>query len=768
MDSRNNFYEETILGGLLHDIGKFIQKSPILYNGKGQHPQISKDFLKEYKSQISKRFDSDAILEIVQKHHSDAKYFKDELNIANANINILPFAHIVCEADNLSSKERDTENTKANFRTRAMDMPFSNISLFENGTNPKQYIPKVYEAENCFAKNQPEFDRNFISKHVASFKENFKKIMDSIKDDTPLENVYNPIYSILQRYLWCIPSSSNDKIADVSLFDHLKTTSAIAACMYKYHESLNDFSINLIKSKSQSKFLVFAGELSGLEEYAVSITENLATQGVSKRLKARMFKMQAMLDTISIQIVKELELPISNIIINNGRRIYILLPNTDETINYIKSLNDEIQSTLYSDYYSKIQFNYKYIKITGQDFSNFAEVFEKLNKSLERKKLMPFYNTLIDNNIWKPNFSFDIPLGSHICKGCGFEFSQSDNDLGNECMNDMKLGSLLTNIKAYEIVKNKEADIQLWKQWGINIITDIDDISDNKFTYMLDFDESYYNKNVCFKTISHYVPKNKDNNVMTFDEISKYIDGIKNFGYLKMDIDNMSLIFSDGLKSDEDNSNNSISRISTISRMINTFFTSYIDKLVKDGFASCYIVYSNDDDFVILGPWHKILDLAIKLNKDFKDFVGDNKDINFSAVIEFSHINTPISYMINKLNEQLEKAKSVGNSIRIFSHIITFDDLEYLKDEAQKLVQMIRDNKLTHGELWKIKKYGKMIKENNLRYKMLIAYEIGRKKTNRNQADYINWLEPILNNKDSKKTKFLEAITDLTFMYKRE
>lgn len=770
MESRSNFYEEVLIGALLHDIGKFIQKSYVLFNGKGQHPQVSKDFLEPYKSQLSKRFDSDAISEIVQKHHSNSKYFRNELNVKNASKNILPFAHIVCQADNFSSKERDIDHKESDFKTRAMDIPFSNISLFKNNTTSMQYVPNTYEAENLFAKKQPAFDRNLINKHVANFKNEFTEAINSIEASTPFENIYNSIYNILKRYLWCIPSCSYDEIADISLFDHSKTTSAIAACMYQYHQAIDDFSVDSIKKITQPKFLIFATELLGLEDYAISITENLTTQSVSKRLKARTFKLTAILDIISIQIIENFKLPISNIIIDNGRKIYILLPNTDKAIEYIKNLDITIQNILYTQYHSKIRFNYDYIKMSGEDFSNFGDIFEKLNRSLEYKKLKPFYSILsVDKNWNEEKFIFDIPSGSSICKGCGSEFSKSDSDLGKECINEINIGTKLSNIKAYEIVKAEKADIQFGDKLGINIITDIKNISDNKFTYVLDFDNFYYNKNICFKTISHYLPKD-GNDIMTFDKMSENIKHIKRFGYLKMDIDNMSLLFSEGLKTDKtinESYYNSISRIATVSRTINMFFTGYIDKLIKDNYDLCYIVYSNDDDLIILGLWSLIIDLSINLNNDFKNFVGYNSDINLSAAIEFSHINTPISHVVNTLNEDLHKSKVLGNHITIFSQTITFDELEYLRDEANKLKEMVEKNKLTHGELWKIKKYGRMIKENNIRYKMLIAYDIGRKKSNKDKT-YIDWIEPVLNGTDKRKSKLLEAIADLTFMNIRE
>jgi CRISPR-associated protein Csm1 len=40
--------------------------------------------------------------------------------------------------------------------------------------------------------------------------------------------------SLIEKYAWCIPSSTVD-VPDVSLYDHLKTTCAIAVALLKYH-----------------------------------------------------------------------------------------------------------------------------------------------------------------------------------------------------------------------------------------------------------------------------------------------------------------------------------------------------------------------------------------------------------------------------------------------------------------------------------------------------------------------------------------------------
>ncbi len=64
---------------------------------------------------------------------------------------------------------------------------------------------------------------------------------DFIKEFERIVNINNyrtfvdTLYYILQKYLWCIPASTlKNEIHDSNLFEHSKTTAAIALCLYDY------------------------------------------------------------------------------------------------------------------------------------------------------------------------------------------------------------------------------------------------------------------------------------------------------------------------------------------------------------------------------------------------------------------------------------------------------------------------------------------------------------------------------------------------------
>jgi hypothetical protein len=51
------------------------------------------------------------------------------------------------------------------------------------------------------------------------------------------ETVLSHLTSLLHRFTACVPAPGQGRPADISLYDHLRTTAAIAACLFRYHEA---------------------------------------------------------------------------------------------------------------------------------------------------------------------------------------------------------------------------------------------------------------------------------------------------------------------------------------------------------------------------------------------------------------------------------------------------------------------------------------------------------------------------------------------------
>ena len=126
-------YQTVLMAALLHDTGKFFQKGTTeLLENQGQHPGISARFVRKYLRLFKSVTDTEMLEELVLKHHANSQSFPENMLVSNASDAVKRYALLISEADNLSSKERDSEVVSGtDFRTRPMSSIFSTLSLSE-------------------------------------------------------------------------------------------------------------------------------------------------------------------------------------------------------------------------------------------------------------------------------------------------------------------------------------------------------------------------------------------------------------------------------------------------------------------------------------------------------------------------------------------------------------------------------------------------------------------------------------------------------------
>lgn len=124
--------ERVILGGLLHDIGKFIgrsEKYKAMCSIGRQHPHLSWWFIKYLEEK--KIIEDDRVLEeLVLKHHEGSS-FPSDINLATLEDKELrKLAYIVARADNYSSAERiEEESIQRRYTKVPLDSMFGNIDI---------------------------------------------------------------------------------------------------------------------------------------------------------------------------------------------------------------------------------------------------------------------------------------------------------------------------------------------------------------------------------------------------------------------------------------------------------------------------------------------------------------------------------------------------------------------------------------------------------------------------------------------------------------
>lgn len=226
------YLNEVKLAGLLHDIGKFYQKaggSKTVAGVKlgGHHALVSASFVENYRSTFEKLgLNVDAVKEMVQHHHTNG-HGDTGVTVNEAQDEFRPICNIVNYADNISSSER-LEAT--DFKNGGYYATVPLTSIFNTWAHGKKYNYSV----GLFNKNHDKASTSHISndtKTNQSYIEAFADELSLIKEDT-FDAYFNKLNGLLKKYLWCIPSDSQQRLPDVSLYDHLKTTSALATIIY--------------------------------------------------------------------------------------------------------------------------------------------------------------------------------------------------------------------------------------------------------------------------------------------------------------------------------------------------------------------------------------------------------------------------------------------------------------------------------------------------------------------------------------------------------
>ena len=773
-------YQKVYLAGLLHDIGKFLQKGSFgSLNVTGKHPEVSEAFINSYYDDFKRICDVDILKNLVIKHHEDRRY-PESCQVTSTDENILHLAYIVSRADNYSSSEKNSKGQEyKDYKKRSLDSIVSNIDIGKSGNKILQYKVSEYLPENIMPVEIASQDEICINDMLSKFVKEIDSVLKSAKD---FEKLYIQLLSILQKYTWCIPSNPQESIADISLFDHLRTTSAISACLYKYHESKSDFSIKAINNDSDEKFIMLVGDLSGIQSYIFGGI-NATAGNVAKRLRARSFHLSMLSELAAKLITREFDLPYSNIIMSSGGNVRILLPNIDEAENKLDRLQKNIDEFLFKEFEGMLSYSIAYEKMAGNDFENYDKLMPLLGKKLGFKKNNPFSGVITKDDTWDEKyFSIDGALDKEhgICKGCGREFAvsaDSDKAYGKRCLLDIEIGGMIPRMTGYEFAELSKAKIPFVGGLGINpIIHNVPSDSNNHYISFesCEIDSEY---SLTIKHAANYVPES-NGSIMNFDEIAKKSKGRKMLGYLKADMDYLGSIFTFGFRK------SSLSSVTTLSRMMDIFFAGRVNDIVKERFLNCYIVYSGGDDLLVIGPWDEIIDFAIALNNELKKFTGNNPNMTISAGVAFVRPRTPVSKAVEIAEKMLDVSKEKENKIKkegrnqitsFNMRTLSWDDFAICIKEGQSLSKWYREKLIKNADLWRLKKYDQMIADywengrvEGLKYKSMIHYDIGRGKKERTMSfQYEKWLEGLFQ-LSSPLTLNLGVAVDYAIMSIRE
>jgi CRISPR-associated protein Csm1 len=724
--------EHIYLAALLHDIGKFYQRADTgsIIKNTLLNLAASHHLPKEQLSKLGKLIKEADCLSSGMDRESEIA-LQDEQSETGWDAFKKIRMTSVLEAINLSKEELESKKDW-------LHLPVNEISL------TKDYFPKRTFSE------MPEYGKLWTK-----FENEFKFIQSS-----DYRSFSETLLNLLYKYTTCIPASTIN-FPDVSLYDHAKTTAALAVCLYDYQSEKR------LPKETEQPFLLVGADFSGIQGYIYQIVSKYA----GKNLKGRSFFLRILSDAVVRYLLQKLNLFQANVIYNSGGGFYILVPNTEFVKTQLEEATKMIEEKFFTSFGISLFVAIESVPLSKDDLMhkdkehNLDTVWKQLFEKRDLKKNSKFA-TLIENgyeNFFEPLMKGGDALRDEIT---GEEFTKNE----------------LSDNRELTIKKNTDLQIDLGKKLRD---TDIMIISENVLTYMKDIfyiqpvELGYYyyflnEKNdakslisvdncvvIRFNNPNFNQPIKGNNNSyelqfyggnewkgQSFEEMvnppDKNDDSFKRLGVLRMDVDNLGSIFQSGILPEQA----TLSRFAALSRSFDYFFSGYLNTIWKETSPDrSFIIYSGGDDVFIVGSWDVTVELAKKIRGDFREFTCLNPAFSISGGIAIVPQKFPVMKAADESDKEELAAKGhhadekSKNAISFMDFPLNWDvEFPVVEKLKKKLVDLIDIGKEPSSLLSKIMTHAanadiKEHKIRNIKTYWMLTYDLSRMKDRTKDED---------------------------------
>lgn len=801
-------HKKVVISALLHDIGKFRQRTglPLTvvddfdyqnylpeYNGRKSHYHAAHTGVAL--SNINKNyFDIDGdIINIASTHHLSQDKFSFDKSLE-------PLYAIVKKADWLSSgldresskkyeKSETDISERFNFgqqdhKRARLESIFSQIKIDNQASNAVKVCSlNKLSAQNCMPEDKTELSQQMAEEQYKLFWNDFEsklKAIDYSLKETNFNQFYLSMLSLLEKYTWCIPSSSFAVIPNVSLFDHLKTTTAFADALYLYHENKNTLTYkNIMESDlAENKFLLIQGDFSGIQKFIFNIKGH---SHAAKILRARSFFVSVATDIVAYDLCNKIGLTPAGIVMNAGGKFTILAPNTDETKKIINDIENEVNKRMTELTYGETRMSIAYVEVAEQDFYThldnvpmFSNKMKELNNALEKKKMKVIidkdtavFNDYLDQWAEKDqdtgaciSCNTNPKLKGDFCEQCSMFDSMGRQiikaeylSIGNNIVGiDVLLGYKINFVKDTKaeysfILKNTEiTDGYPIKRYAGNLpeLT-ATDLNDDRFSGMTEkqFDKNDFKEGEP-KTFTH----------LAYQSLDKATKRGKPFlGVIKADVDNLGYIFSKGFMTKQEHkeiNEQTFSKYASLSRMLDYYFTGVLMEYVKKNNLNIYTVFAGGDDLFLIGAWTDMFKAITFIKDSFKSFVAHNNGIHLSMGFALVKPSLPVPKMGELAEEQLQLSKNIGkNSFSMLNQTVSWNKF----DELMNVGKEIETFKLSTQYIYRIINFCEMSEgktPRDLMWKPMFHYVTNKNYGRREDIETRNYLLGIFDEQGKK------------------
>lgn len=532
--------------------------------------------------------------------------------------------------------------------------------------------------------------------------------LESLAEACPeigLEHLLTTMLTLLERYTANVPSATNVRHPDISLFDHMRTTAAIAQGLYVQQEN-KEKPFEGLQTSNDPKWVMVCGDFSGIQKFIY----NLTNKGAAKGLRGRSFYVQLFCRVCAEHILKRLGLTKTALLYNSGGKFYMLAAETQQ--KKILEARKEINAWLLDHFQGDVFFGLGFCPVTADMFvqGRMGEAWKETAESLGRDRLRKF-SEFISPDFFALQADFDP---SRSCPVCGSRDMDGQHTECASCQSLAQIGVWLKDSQALFAVNGQDVERAAAHLNTVRVITFA---ALDTAVFFLNGDglrklNGLRSKSGVLTALNHLADQQmaevqlgdyglerlylgrwqagkqvKDSGEpWNFDDYADHSRGISRLGILRMDVDNLGLIFIQGLQypqrgsvnvdgtikdgwgevlRNEDNSPQlkpmaSISRMATLSRQLNHYFSAYLPRILENrNFDRCQIIYAGGDDLFIIGSWDQLPELAKAVRDEFGHFTCQNPNFSISGGITLQRARYPLFKGAALAGEAESRAKHV-------------------------------------------------------------------------------------------------------------
>ena len=543
---------------------------------------------------------------------------------------------------------------------------------------------------------------------------------------------------------------------EVSLYDHSKSTAALATALWRWHRETGSENIAAVREGwSKQKFMLVQGDFFGIQDFIFAEGGN-TQKHAHKLLRGRSFQVSLLAECAALKMLEALELPSTSQIINAAGKFLIVAPNTESARAAIANCKQTLNNWCLQHTYGEIGVGIATTEASCSDFTGgrFGELTKRLFAELDKAKHQRFdlcsaaaptvfaeHLDAFDNTLGVCNINGKHPADVEASGKRGYALSRLAND-------QIRIGEALTkkarllvareaetlpvlglDYFGYRLAFVPESDVsgkygELARAGTIRRLWDFN-APDEDGTLWHGYARRYVNAYVpvwsetdqTLKAHGKYQRINSDQlgesdngNIKTLHAIALEdgVDRNNNARYtgeialltLKGDIDNLGAIFQQGLEKP------TFAKMASLSRQVNAFFALWLPWFCEHGtdasgikrFRNTYTVFAGGDDFFLIGPWDSTVQLAAVLREKFAEYVR-NDGITFSAGMLMTHPKTPVRQLARRAEEALEQAKALPgkNAVTLWGRSIPWSDWSALMTQRQAALEALMVRAGQHG-----------------------------------------------------------------------